>query len=171
MGIIGNPWDFYKLCYLLNKSVVTRWITSHIIKGVIQIIKNQDELVIDDILLEKGIDKQRLFATKYNGIDFMDHILPLLEGISNQEVNQIMKSQDQIQKIRIPVLNIHSMEDYICLREIIPVSDLHYKTNFINLYFERGGHIEFFHGWRPQFYAQEVMLKYFKVMDQMEFLN
>ncbi len=73
--------------------------------------------------------------------------------------------EKKLESITKPCLFIDNAEDPICLKEIIPVDDIYCNPNLISITTERGGHVEYFSGWKCKWWAYELSLKYFEYFE------
>lgn len=164
IGIIGNPWDLYKCFYFIQSQPILLYICDFILKKFLLNIKNKSSERLGEYFREIGY-QDRIEHQSIGPREFLEEFLPAVLQQSNLQLNRDIQSDHAVEQISHPVLNIHSFEDLVCSKHHIPVSKIHFKDNFINLYFNRGGHIEFFHGPFLRFYAFEIMLDYFSSIE------
>lgn len=106
---------------------------------------------IDKIKTCWEIDK--LLISKING---WENVYDYYSNVASEYV---------LEDITIPTLFINSKEDPVCLKQYIPVDKIYQNKNTMLILTERGGHIEYLSGWKMDWWAFEMGLKYF---DQFE---
>lgn len=69
-------------------------------------------------------------------------------------------------EIKLPSLFINNREDPICVKESVPIDKIYKNENFILLMVERGGHIEYLSGRKPEWWAFNTALEYFSYFEK-----
>jgi len=66
-----------------------------------------------------------------------------------------------ISDIKIPTLFIHSLDDPICIKEVIPIEDIRKNENCLLILTQKGGHIEWLTGSQePENWAFDPSLEF-----------
>jgi predicted alpha/beta-fold hydrolase len=65
-----------------------------------------------------------------------------------------------VKDIKIPTLFIHSMNDPVCIKECLPIKAIKKNGNCILVLTQKGGHIEWFTGRKPERWAYKVTLEF-----------
>ena len=72
-----------------------------------------------------------------------------------------ISSTHYMKSIKIPSLFIHSLDDPVCIKEMIPIEEIRKNKNCILLLTQSGGHIEFLSGERkPSRWAFKAAFEY-----------
>ena len=77
-----------------------------------------------------------------------------------------LSSHRDIQQIQVPVLSINSMDDPLIPPQNVPLEAIRANHNLIQVLVSGGGHIEYFHGLRREFWAYDLAIDYLKLLHE-----
>ena len=77
----------------------------------------------------------------------------------------IISCEHKLKDINKPSLFLSNFEDPFCYKANIPIDILYQNHNIINLITDRGGHVEYFHGWDRQWWTLMLSIHYFKYFE------
>lgn len=111
--------------------------------------------------LEKKLDKR---DTCWRVDKYITHKLGGHDTVYDYYID--ISSEHVIDDIKVPCLFISNEEDPICLKENIPVEKIYKNENTILLFFERGGHIEYFSGFNRERYCYTIAMRYIEYFEK-----
>lgn len=86
-----------------------------------------------------------------------DHVLEYYRKTSSEHF---------IDYIKRPTLFINNAEDPICIKETIPIEKIYDNENCVLLINDRGGHVEYFSGWKADWWGFKTALAYFDYFEK-----
>lgn len=168
---ISNPFSIGKISFTMKYNKLARLYSGFMAKDMQDLFRyhkdcphfreNVKQVGMDVGKFEKKLKKKttcwkvdKFFTSKLGNFN---HVLEYYHNISSEHV---------ISDIKIPTLFIQNQEDPICLKEMIPVENIYRNQNTILLLTERGGHIEYFSGWKMDYWGFKTALYYFNLFEE-----
>lgn len=163
---ISNPFNFGTLAFYYRKSFVGNLVSRYLSRNYKVLLdfhsKNPNFKNIlkennknYDLIESKMKDSYTLWELDKNvtiKLAGFDHVMDYYHNLSCGHL---------IEHIEQPSLFISCLEDPICYKESIPITQLYRNKNVITLFAERGGHIEYLSGLKREWWAFKTSLEYF----------
>lgn len=154
-----NIWGaFYSRLIARNMKELYRF---HFNNHHFQHIVKHHKLNIDT--LEKKLEQKE---TCWEIDKFLTHKLGGFDTVYDYYID--ISSEHVIEDIKVPSLFISNEEDPICLKENIPIEKIYKNENTILLFMERGGHVEYFSGYKAERWCYDAALHYLDYFEQSE---
>lgn len=162
---IGNPYNLCRVSYFMPK--LYSWILAHGMKKLYRFhMKNPlfmnaitEHYSDPDVVYNKFLSGK---TTAWKIEKNLSSKLSMAESIF--DYYNCMSSESVLDRIKVPLLAINSLDDPVCSKHAIPVEKIISNENIIALLFERGGHVEFFHGWRSEWFGFDLAVQYFDLL-------
>jgi predicted alpha/beta-fold hydrolase len=89
-------------------------------------------------------------------------------GLQNrEEYYEAMSTHNKIGRINVPVLSMNSSDDLLIRPSVVPFGDIERNPYFLHLQVTGGGHTEYFHGCKADYWAYLCALEYFRTIESM----
>ena len=113
-----------------------------------------------DMLTDNGFDVEKTLKTK-TVLEFDDTLTKHINKCDNlQDFYTKANCKPTIKDIAVPTLFIHSLDDPICIKEVIPYDEINKNENCMMIVTPKGGHIEWFTGTQPERWAYKPTLEF-----------
>lgn len=146
---ISSPWNARKISdHVLGQRLLLKLMLPAQIRMVRQHMHSEKFM---EKMKSRGIDVEKVLAVKTNR-DF-DRLFSIGDlGLTHtDQYYDMLTAHSLVDKIKVPMLAINSMDDHLIPRCNIPEADIPKNPNIIQLLVAGGGHIEYFHSIKREF--------------------
>lgn len=146
---ISSPWDAQKVSdHVLNRKILMKLMLPAQFRMIRQHMHSEKFM---EKMKSRGIDVEKSLAAQTNR-EF-DELFSLGDlGLTHSgQYYEMLTAHSLVDRIKIPMLAINSMDDILIPRSNIPEAEIPKNPNIIQLLVAGGGHIEYFHGIKREF--------------------
>jgi predicted alpha/beta-fold hydrolase len=157
---ISSPFDASKTHETIAKSRLLDYGVCQTMVGIFRDQLHHEEFI--EHIARRGIDPQAAVQVK-SSTEF--HKRVTCKDLGHPEPSHFydsLSSHRHIQHIQVPLLAVNSMDDPLIPSQSIPTEAIRSNPNIIQVLVGGGGHIEYFHGLRMEFWAYDLAIDYLK---------
>ena len=170
---ISNPFNICKVSYNIKTNprniLYSKLITRNMSK---MLLFHCDNPHFINLLQQKAFNFEEFktqLKNKKNPWEVEKHfIIKFGDHESVYDYHHNISCEYVLNDIKVPSLFINNREDPICSKETIPLDKIYKNDKLILLLVDKGGHIEYLSGNKPEWWAFDMALEYFKYFENCE---
>ena len=159
---ISSPFDAVRTNEHLQNSLLLNKAVCHTMVGMFRDHLHHEEFL--QLCGERGIDPQAVTQAKTIK-EFHERLTCKDVGLATPtDYYESVSTHRAIDQVSVPMLSVNSLDDPLIPADCVPLRQIEENPNLVHLMVGGGGHIEYFHGLRREFWAFDLALDYLHLL-------